>query len=131
VYDDFAHHPTAIATTLAALRKRVGAARILAVMEPRSATMKLGVHRDTLAAALTQADRVFVYQAPDISWDMAGALLPLGVRASVLRDIDALTQAVTMELQRGDHVLIMSNGSFGGFHDKLIDRLERNTAPRC
>ena len=131
VYDDFAHHPTAIAATLTALRKRVGAARILAVMEPRSATMKLGVHRDALAAALTQADRVFVYQAPDINWDVAGALLPLGVRASVLKDIDALTHAVSMELQRGDHVLIMSNGSFGGFHDKLIDRLERYTTPRC
>ncbi|MGE5624595.1 MAG: UDP-N-acetylmuramate:L-alanyl-gamma-D-glutamyl-meso-diaminopimelate ligase [Bacillota bacterium] len=131
VYDDFAHHPTAVAATLAALRGRVGRARILAVMEPRSATMKLGVHRDTLAGSLQGADRVFVYQAPNIGWDVAGALKPLGTRASVIQDLDALVAAVMGEVQRGDHVLIMSNGGFGGFHEKLIDRLERNAAPRC
>ena len=131
VYDDFAHHPTAVAATLAALRARAGKARIVAVMEPRSATMKLGVHKDSLAASLEGADRVFVYQAPNVQWDVSGALRPLGTRASVIRDIDALTDAVMGELQRGDHVVIMSNGGFGGFHEKLIDRLERNAAPRC
>jgi UDP-N-acetylmuramate: L-alanyl-gamma-D-glutamyl-meso-diaminopimelate ligase len=131
VYDDFAHHPTAVATTLAGLRARVGKERILAVMEPRSATMKMGVHRDTLAGSLEQADRVFVYQAPGVKWDVAGAFSPLGTRASVIRDLDALTDAVMSELQRGDHILIMSNGGFGGLHEKLIDRLERNAAPRC
>ncbi len=131
VYDDFAHHPTAVATTLVGLRARVGKERILAVMEPRSATMKMGVHRDTLAGSLEQADRVFVYQAPNVKWDVAGAFSPLGTRASVIRDLDALADAVMSELQRGDHVLIMSNGGFGGFHEKLIDRLERNAAPRC
>ena len=131
VYDDFAHHPTAVATTLAGLRARVGRERILAVMEPRSATMKMGVHKDSLADSLREADRVFVYQAPNVKWDVAGAFSGLGSRASVLDDVGALTEAVMSELQRGDHVLIMSNGGFGGFHEKLIDRLERNAAPRC
>ncbi|HEX2668311.1 MAG TPA: UDP-N-acetylmuramate:L-alanyl-gamma-D-glutamyl-meso-diaminopimelate ligase [Gammaproteobacteria bacterium] len=131
VYDDFAHHPTAVATTLAGLRARVGKERILAVMEPRSATMKMGVHRDTLAGSLKDADRVFVYQAPNVKWDVAGTFASLGTRASVIQDIGALTDAVMAEVQRGDHILIMSNGGFGGFHEKLIDRLERNAAPRC
>ncbi|MGH8373533.1 MAG: UDP-N-acetylmuramate:L-alanyl-gamma-D-glutamyl-meso-diaminopimelate ligase [Gammaproteobacteria bacterium] len=131
VYDDFAHHPTAIATTLAGLRKRVEQARIIAILEPRSNTMKTGVHRDTLAASLQDADRIFVYQAPNVNWDVAGALSPLGARASVTRDIEQMVGSVSGELQRGDHVLIMSNGGFGGFHEKLIERLERNAAPRC
>ena len=131
VYDDFAHHPTAIAATLAALRGRVGRERIIAVMEPRSATMKMGVHKHTLAASLESADRVFVYQAPNVDWDVAGMLKPLGSRASLSRDVDELAGAVMGELRRGDHVLIMSNGGFGGFHGKLIDRLERQAAPRC
>jgi UDP-N-acetylmuramate: L-alanyl-gamma-D-glutamyl-meso-diaminopimelate ligase len=131
VYDDFAHHPTAVAATLAALRGKVGKARILAVMEPRSATMKLGVHKDTLAASLEAADRVFVYQAPNLGWDVAGSLKPLGLRASVLKDLDVLAAAVMAEVQRGDQILIMSNGGFGGFHEKLIDKLGRNAAPRC
>lgn len=131
VYDDFAHHPTAIATTLAGLRKRVEKARIFAILEPRSNTMKAGVHRDTLAASLQDADRIFVYQAPNVSWDIAGALRSLGSRASVTRDIEQLVDSVSDELQQGDHVLIMSNGGFDGFHEKLIVRLERNAAPRC
>ena len=93
--------------------------------------MKAGVHRDSLAPALEQADRVFVYQAPNIEWDVAGAMHPLGARASVSRDVDQLVERVAAELQRGDHVVIMSNGGFGGFHVKLIDRLERAAALRC
>ena len=131
VYDDFAHHPTAVATTLAGLRAKVGRERILAVMEPRSATMKMGVHKESLADSLRDADRVFVYQAPGVKWDVGGAFSGLGSRASVLHDLEALTDAVMSELQRGDHILIMSNGGFGGFHEKLIDRLERYAAPRC
>ena len=131
VYDDFAHHPTAVAATLAALRARIGKARLIAVMEPRSATMKMGVHKDSLADSLSTADRVFMYQAPNVSWDVPGSVRALGSRASVLKDLDGLADAVMGELQRGDHVLIMSNGGFGGFHEKLIDRLERNAAPRC
>ena len=131
VYDDFAHHPTAVAATLAALRARSGKARIIAVMEPRSATMKMGVHKDALAESLGTADRVFVYQGPNVSWDVAGAMGSLGSRASVLKDVDGLVDAVMRELQRGDQVLVMSNGGFGGFHEKLIDKLQRNAAPRC
>ena len=131
VYDDFAHHPTAVTTTLAGLRGRVGRQRIIAVMEPRSATMKMGVHRDTLAGAFSGADRVFVYQAPNVTWDVAGTFAALGTCASVIRDVDALVDAIMAEVQRGDHIVIMSNGGFGSFHEKLIDRLERNAAPRC
>jgi len=129
VYDDFAHHPTAIASTLAGLRRHAGDARVLAVLEPRSASMRMGVHREALAAALDAANRVYVYQAPNVHWDVAGAMQPLGARASVSADMDQLIDSVAGELQPGDHVLIMSNGGFGGFHEKLIERLERQTAP--
>jgi UDP-N-acetylmuramate: L-alanyl-gamma-D-glutamyl-meso-diaminopimelate ligase len=131
VYDDFAHHPTAVTTTLAGLRGRVGKDRIIAVMEPRSATMKMGVHRDTLAQAFSGADRVFVYQAPNVNWDVAGTFSALGTRASVIRDVDELVDAVMAEVQRGDNIVVMSNGGFSGFHELLIDKLERRAAPHC
>jgi UDP-N-acetylmuramate: L-alanyl-gamma-D-glutamyl-meso-diaminopimelate ligase len=124
VYDDFAHHPTAIATTLDGLRRRVGAARILAVLEPRSATMKLGVHRDTLARSLAGADRVWFYEPPDLGWDLAAAIAPLGARGATAVDVDALAAAVAAEARDGDHVLVMSNGGFGGLHGKLLAALE-------
>ena len=124
LYDDFAHHPTAIAATLDGLRKHVGAERILAVLEPRSASMKLGVHRDTLSASLQSADRVFLYQPPNVTWDVAGAMQPLGARVTVSHDLEKLVEAVAAETRQGDHVLVMSNGGFGGFHDKLIARLQ-------
>ena len=123
VYDDFAHHPTAIATTLDGLRRRVGAARILAVLEPRSATMKLGVHKDTLAGALAGADRVWFYAPPDLGWDLAASIAPLGARASTAVDVDALVASVAAEARDGDHVLVMSNGGFGGVHGKLLTAL--------
>jgi UDP-N-acetylmuramate: L-alanyl-gamma-D-glutamyl-meso-diaminopimelate ligase len=125
VYDDFAHHPTAIATTLDGLRRRVGRARILAVLEPRSATMKLGVHKDTLARSLDGADRVWFYSPPDLGWDVAAAVAPLGARAATLGDVDALARAVASEARDGDHVLVMSNGGFGGLHGKLLTELGR------
>lgn len=128
VYDDFAHHPTAIAATLGGLRRHVGKQRILALLEPRSASMKLGVHRDSLAGALADADHVFVYQAPQVTWDVAGAMQPLGARASVSRELTQLVEAVVMAAHSGDHVLIMSNGGFGGVHEKLIARLQRKAA---
>ena len=130
VYDDFAHHPTAIATTLAGLRKRVGKERIIAVLEPRSGSMKMGVHRDTLAASLEAADRVCVFQAANVAWDVTAALQSLGARANVSTDLEQLIRNVAGEIRHGDHVLIMSNGGFGGFHDKLIEYLQRNAAPR-
>ena len=123
VYDDFAHHPTAIERTIGALRLRIGAARLIAVLEPRSNTMKLGTHREALAKALSPADRVWMYQGPSVQWDVAGSVASLGERASVSKDIDDLTSRLCQTAVAGDHVLIMSNGGFGGIHKKLLERL--------
>ena len=122
VYDDFAHHPTAIETTLGGLRARVGHARILAVLEPRSNTMKLGTLKDQLPASLHQADQVFCYGA-NLGWDAAAALAPLGDKAETYVDLDKLVNAIARNARPGDHVLIMSNGGFGGIHQKLLERL--------
>jgi UDP-N-acetylmuramate: L-alanyl-gamma-D-glutamyl-meso-diaminopimelate ligase len=119
VYDDFAHHPTAISATLEGLRSRAGAARILAVLEPRSNTMRLGVMKDRLAASLAGADRAYVYAA-GLGWDAAAALRPLGERGRSFEQLDALVAAVAAEARPGDHVLVMSNGAFGGVHGKLV-----------
>jgi UDP-N-acetylmuramate: L-alanyl-gamma-D-glutamyl-meso-diaminopimelate ligase len=124
VYDDFAHHPTAIATTLAGLRAKVNGARILAVVEPRSNTMKLGVMKAALPESLAQADRVFCYSG-GLTWDAVEALSPLGSRAAVHAEMDALVDAIAVAAQSGDHVLIMSNGAFGGVHEKLLKALAR------
>ena len=122
VYDDFAHHPTAIATTVAGLRAKVNGARILAVLEPRSNTMKLGVMKAQLPASLEGADRVYCYSG-GIDWDASGALSPLGDKAHTYADLSGLVEAVAREARPGDHVLVMSNGGFGGIHDKLLARL--------
>ncbi len=122
VYDDFAHHPTAIETTIAGLRAKVGDARILAVLEPRSNTMKLGVMKAALPGSLHAADLVFCYAA-NLGWDASEALQPLGARATIQDDLGALVQAIATEAKPGDHVLVMSNGGFGGIHQKLLDRL--------
>lgn len=122
VYDDFAHHPTAIATTLAGLRAKVGAARILAVLEPRSNTMKLGTMKAELPGSLADADQVFCYGA-NLGWDAAEALAPLGAQAQTFDQLDALVAAVRQAARTGDHVLVMSNGGFGGVHGKLLAAL--------
>jgi UDP-N-acetylmuramate: L-alanyl-gamma-D-glutamyl-meso-diaminopimelate ligase len=122
VYDDFAHHPTAIATTVAGLRSKVGAARILAVLEPRSNTMKLGVMKAALPGSLGDADRVYCYSG-GLGWDPAAALAPLGDRVRVDDDLERLAGAIAAEARDGDHVLVMSNGGFGGLHGKLLARL--------
>jgi len=122
VYDDFAHHPTAIDTTIAGLRAKVGDARILAVLEPRSNTMKLGVMKAALPGSLTAADRVFCYAA-NLGWDAADALAPLGSKAATYTDLDTLVDAIAGEARTGDQILIMSNGGFGGIHEKLLARL--------
>ncbi len=123
VYDDFAHHPTAIATTLDGLRAQVGDARILAVLEPRSNTMKRGVHAAQLAGSLAAADRVWLCAAPDLGWDAAAALAPLGERAAVAGSAQTIVQAVAKAARPGDHVLIMSNGGFDGIHQRLLEAL--------
>jgi UDP-N-acetylmuramate: L-alanyl-gamma-D-glutamyl-meso-diaminopimelate ligase len=123
VYDDFAHHPTAIATTLAGLRHKVGGARILAVLEPRSNTMKLGVMKASLPASLADADQVFCYAA-NLGWDAAEVLAPLGEKASVEDDLEQLVAQIAGAARAGDQVLVMSNGGFGGIHEKLLTALD-------
>ena len=122
VYDDFAHHPTAITTTVAGLRRKVGDARILAVIEPRSNTMKLGVMKDQLPQSLAACDRVYCYGA-NLGWDAAAALAPMGSNAEVHEDFNAMVQAIVAEAKAGDHVLVMSNGGFQGIHNKLLEAL--------
>ncbi len=123
VYDDFAHHPTAIATTLAGLRRKLGeGARILAVFEPRSNTMRLGVHRATLGPAFAGADQVFMYAPPDLGWDAGALALP--VPGTLARSLDELLDRLCEAARPGDHILVMSNGGFGGLHDKLLNRLK-------
>jgi UDP-N-acetylmuramate: L-alanyl-gamma-D-glutamyl-meso-diaminopimelate ligase len=123
VYDDFAHHPSAIATTLDGLRRRVGpTARIVAVFEPRSNTMKLGAMKDLLAPSLAQSDRVFCHAA-GLDWNPAEPLAVMGDKASVCHSIDELVSAVVKAAQPGDHIVCMSNGGFGGIHAKLLSAL--------
>jgi UDP-N-acetylmuramate: L-alanyl-gamma-D-glutamyl-meso-diaminopimelate ligase len=123
VYDDFAHHPTAIETTLRGLRARVGGARIVAVLEPRSNTMKLGVHREQLAPALQLADRTWFLDSPDLGWELPPAVAALGARASFAASVDALVKGIAEDSRAGDQILVMSNGGFGGLHDKLLAAL--------
>ena len=122
VYDDFAHHPTAIALTVEGLRRREPQGRILAVLEPRSNTMKMGTMKAQLPASLASADAVFCY-AHGLDWDVAAALAPLGERARTFTALDRLVEAVVALARPGDHVLVMSNGGFGGVHGKLLDAL--------
>ena len=128
VWDDFAHHPTAIATTISGLRDHVGSARILAVLEPRSNTMRTGLMKDRLPASLRQADKVFCYGA-NLGWDAAAVLAPLGDRVSIESDLERLVAAIVDEAQPGDQVLVMSNGGFGGIHELLLDSLSIRAAP--
>jgi UDP-N-acetylmuramate: L-alanyl-gamma-D-glutamyl-meso-diaminopimelate ligase len=128
VYDDFAHHPTAIATTIDGLRRRVGSSRIVAVLEPRSHTMRMGVHRETLPGALAGADEVWLYTPPDLGWDAGGVLAALGGRAHASAEVDALARELARAARPGDHILVMSNGGFGGLHGKLLAGLARETA---
>jgi UDP-N-acetylmuramate: L-alanyl-gamma-D-glutamyl-meso-diaminopimelate ligase len=123
VYDDFAHHPTAIELTLDGLRRRVGKQRIVAVLEPRSNTMRMGVHREEIAPSLHAADEVWLYSPPDLGWDIGEILRPLESRGHASTSVDALAAELTKALRPGDHVLIMSNGGFGGLHGKLLEAL--------
>jgi UDP-N-acetylmuramate: L-alanyl-gamma-D-glutamyl-meso-diaminopimelate ligase len=131
VYDDFAHHPTAIQTTLAGLRARVKDARIVAVLEPRSHTMRAGVHRDTLAPAFAAADEVWLYAPPDLGWDVKAVVAQLGERGRVRHDLETLGADLASALRPGDHVLVMSNGSFGGLHERLLEALRTRFARRA
>jgi UDP-N-acetylmuramate: L-alanyl-gamma-D-glutamyl-meso-diaminopimelate ligase len=130
LYEDFAHHPTAIATTLEGLRSRAPQSRLVAVMEPRSNTMRMGVHRDTLHGSFAAADRVFVLAAPDLGFDPETALAPLGERLVVEADVQALLARLQDELASGDQVVLMSNGSFQGLPRLLEQALAARSAPK-
>jgi UDP-N-acetylmuramate: L-alanyl-gamma-D-glutamyl-meso-diaminopimelate ligase len=123
IYDDFAHHPTAIRTTVNGLRRRVGAARILAVFEPRSNTMKLGAMKAQLPWSLEEADLAFCHSG-GLGWDAGEALASMGERVAVADTVDAVVTQVMAKVQPGDHILCMSNGGFGGIHQKLAQALQ-------
>ncbi|KJG16312.1 UDP-N-acetylmuramate:L-alanyl-gamma-D-glutamyl-meso-diaminopimelate ligase [Photobacterium angustum] len=125
VYDDFAHHPTAIELTLGGLRAKVNQSRILAVLEPRSNTMKLGVHKDDLAPSLHAADEVFFFQPPNIPWSVEEIAEQCLQPAYCSADLDDLVNNITNKAQPGDTILVMSNGGFGGIHDKLLAALAK------
>ncbi|GAB5451448.1 MAG: UDP-N-acetylmuramate:L-alanyl-gamma-D-glutamyl-meso-diaminopimelate ligase [Halioglobus sp.] len=124
VYDDFAHHPTAIATTLQGLRARAQGGRVLALIEPRSNTMRMGSHRAKLAASTADADLVCWFQPEGMDWSLQEVLAESAVPARLYSNIDTLVDEVVQEAQSGDQVVIMSNGSFGGIHEKLLARLK-------
>ncbi|MDZ7751101.1 MAG: UDP-N-acetylmuramate:L-alanyl-gamma-D-glutamyl-meso-diaminopimelate ligase [Gammaproteobacteria bacterium] len=126
VYDDFAHHPTAIRLTIEALARLRPEGRVIAVLEPRSNTMRMGVHRATLGPALAAADVVAALQGPAMEWDLGEALAPLGAKARVLATVDAIIDYCVAEARPGDSVLIMSNGAFEGIHQRLMNALERH-----
>jgi UDP-N-acetylmuramate: L-alanyl-gamma-D-glutamyl-meso-diaminopimelate ligase len=128
VYDDFAHHPTAVSLTIDGLRRQDAGGRIVAVLEPRSNTMRLGVHREELAGALAGADRVWLYQPAGLDWNLDGVAAALGAKARVLPDVTAIVAGLAAELRAGDRVLVMSNGGFGGLHDRLLAALRSRPA---
>ncbi|MGF1854195.1 UDP-N-acetylmuramate:L-alanyl-gamma-D-glutamyl-meso-diaminopimelate ligase [Vibrio satsumensis] len=123
VYDDFAHHPTAIELTLGGLRNKVDTKKIIVVLEPRSATMKRGVHKETLADSLKQADSTYLFQPGNIDWSVQDVADACHQPAHVSDDMDAFVAKIVSEAQAGDQILVMSNGGFGGIHQKLLDGL--------
>ena len=125
VYDDFAHHPTAISTTLQGIRNKVGNGRVLAVLEPRSNTMRMGVHQAALPASLTLADAVYLYEPANANWSLDALTRSLAPKASLFHDIDSLVLMLTEQAMPGDSIVIMSNGGFGGVHDKLTHALQQ------
>ncbi len=124
VYDDFAHHPTAIETTLHGLRARVGQERIIAILEPRSNTMRMGVHGEQLAASLKAADQVLVYASSELEWDANNVFESLDGKARLFDSIDGIVATMQAEARAGDHILVMSNGGFGNIHQRLLDTLK-------
>ena len=126
VYDDFAHHPTAIKTTLAGLRAKVGSQKIIAVIEPRSNTMRMGVHKDALNQACTDADDVLWYQPPNVDWAMDEVVNKSPVPAKLVHDLDELIHCAISLSEADTHIVIMSNGGFGGVHQKMIEQLKKH-----
>ena len=129
VFDDFAHHPTAIETTLKGLGAQVPESRIIAILEPRSNTMRMGVHGERLPASLKTADRVLIFSPPDLEWNAREEFVLLGEKLVVCEAVEEIVQRVVDTVQAGDQVLIMSNGGFGGIHQRLLDALENRYQP--
>ncbi|MGS0680311.1 UDP-N-acetylmuramate:L-alanyl-gamma-D-glutamyl-meso-diaminopimelate ligase [Shewanella sp. 125m-7] len=127
VYDDFAHHPTAISTSLQGMRARVGTGKVTVILEPRSNTMKSGVHKDTLANSLDLASHAYLYQAGNIDWDIRAAMSSASIPVEVLYDIDEIVAKVAAQASSGDTIIVMSNGGFGGLHQKLLATLRSQT----
>ncbi|PKG37536.1 UDP-N-acetylmuramate:L-alanyl-gamma-D-glutamyl-meso-diaminopimelate ligase [Psychromonas sp. Urea-02u-13] len=123
VYDDFAHHPTAIKTTLAGLRAKVGNERIIAVLEPRSNTMKLGIHKEAIVSALNEADHVYCFEGDDLNWSMQEMFAEQGKDVDISTNINTLCDKLVKVSKANDHILIMSNGGFASIHQKLLDKL--------
>ena len=123
VYDDFAHHPTAIKTTIAGLRAKIGNEKIIAVLEPRSNTMKLGVHKEALVNSLAEADSVYCFESADINWSMQELFDEQGKAVDISNDIETLCSKLIDSAQPNDHILIMSNGGFANIHQKLLAQL--------
>ncbi len=128
VYDDFAHHPTAIETTLAGLRARVGQAKIWAVLEPRSNTMRMGVHKSAIADSLHDADAVLLFEPANSGWSLAAVAEQMPGRAQVFQSVELIVAALVEKASAGDHIVIMSNGGFGGIHQKLLDALSATSS---
>ncbi|MBF7073653.1 UDP-N-acetylmuramate:L-alanyl-gamma-D-glutamyl-meso-diaminopimelate ligase [Glaciecola sp. MH2013] len=126
VYDDFAHHPTAIQTTLDGLRKKVGNARIIAILEPRSNTMKMGVHKYTLAQSWQLADEVHIFEPPNLDWSLSEMVANSEVNVHLYQNTKAIVDTVSASAKSGDHILIMSNGGFNGIHDEILAALRKN-----
>jgi len=127
LYDDFAHHPTAIRVTLNALRSKVGKHRIIAIMEPRSNTMRMGVHGEALAKSFSEADHVIFYQPENINWDLKQQTTSLGSKREIFSDIDNIVENVVKTAKPGDHIVFMSNGGFGGIQQKLLKKLQEQS----
>lgn len=127
IYDDFAHHPTAIATTLEGLRGRVDQGRIVALIEPRSNTMRMGVYKERLAPATASADQVIWYQPPGLDWSLDGVIAASPVPAQLSNDLEATVQQLAATLHTGDHLVVMSNGGFGGVHQKILSALRQRS----
>jgi UDP-N-acetylmuramate: L-alanyl-gamma-D-glutamyl-meso-diaminopimelate ligase len=124
VYDDFAHHPTAIETTLSGLRARVGEERIIAILEPRSNTMRMGVHADRLATSLREADQILIRRPQELEWDMELAFATFGEQARLFTEVEEMVSVLAAEAQAGDHLLVMSNGGFENIHEKILQALK-------
>ena len=123
LYDDFAHHPTAISTTVNGLRANIGERRLIAILEPRSNTMKMGVHKDSLGASLQEADQILLFEQGEMDWSLSSIAEQLGEKASVYQSIDDIVEVVSQQAQSGDEILVMSNGGFGGIHQRILTAL--------